>query len=231
MKNKLIVVAVLIAALAIPALAAAHVTLQPKEVPAGGFSRFDVRVPNETDDTATEKVEVEMPDGFAFASYEPVAGWTVEIKMEKPDQPIESHGEEINEQVATVTWTADDPEAAIQPGQFRDFGLSVGIPESAQPGDTLTFPALQTYDDGEVVRWIGPPDADEPAPTVAVTEPVGEEHAEPAADEEATESSAEVDDGDEDEDEGAPTWLVIAALVLGAAGLLTGVAALRRKDS
>ena len=33
-----------------------------------------------------------------------------------------------------------------------------------EPGTSLTFKALQTYDDGEVVRWIGAPDADEPAP-------------------------------------------------------------------
>jgi periplasmic copper chaperone A len=230
MKNKLIVVAVLIAALAIPALAAAHVTLQPEEVPAGGFNRFDVRVPNERDDAATEKVEVEMPDGFVFASYEPVPGWTVDVAFEKLDEPIEAFGEEIDEQVNTITWTADDPNAAIQPGQFRDFGLSVGIPDSAQPGDTLTFKAIQTYDNGEVVRWIGAPDADEPAPTVAITAPADEEAEAAAHDEEATATAD--DDADEDgEDEGAPTWLVIVALVLGAAGLGAGVTALRRSGS
>ncbi len=225
MKNKMIVVAVLVAALALPAFAAAHVTLQPEEVPAGGFTRFDVRVPNERDDAATEKVEVEMPDGFIFASYEPVAGWTVDIKMVKLDQPIEAFGEEHTSQVGTITWTADDPQAAIQPGQFRDFGLSVGIPESAQPGNTLTFPAIQTYDNGEVVRWIGEPDSDEPAPQVAITAPADEAAA--AAAEPATEAS----DDDEGDDEGAPTWLVIAALVLGALGAILGAASLRRRPS
>jgi uncharacterized protein len=28
---------------------------------------------------------------------------------------------------------------------------------------------VQTYSDGKVVRWIGPPNADEPAPTIDVT--------------------------------------------------------------
>ena len=41
------------------------------------------------------------------------------------------------------------------------------MPEG-KPGDKLTFKALQTYDDGEIVRWIGPEDADEPAPTVTL---------------------------------------------------------------
>ena len=225
MKTKLIVVAVLTAALALPAIAAAHVTLQPGEAPAGGFTRFDVRVPNERDDAATEKVEVQMPDGFVFASYEPVPGWTVDVKMEKLDPPIESHGEEITEQVGTITWTADDASAAIQPGQFRDFGLSVGMPESAQPGDTLTFPAIQTYDSGEVVRWIGEPDSDDPAPQVAVDEPEDEEE-----EVSATPAPAASDD-DEEEDEGAPTWLVGVALALGALGAILGAVALRRRPA
>ena len=38
-----------------------------------------------------------------------------------------------------------------------------------KPGSEVTFKALQTYQGGEVVRWIGPPDADEPAPTVTLT--------------------------------------------------------------
>ena len=38
-----------------------------------------------------------------------------------------------------------------------------------QAGKALTFKALQTYSSGEVVRWIGPPDAEEPAPQVTLT--------------------------------------------------------------
>jgi uncharacterized protein YcnI len=206
--------------LAVPAVANAHVTLQPDEVPAGGFARLDVRVPNERDDAATEKVEVEMPDGFIFVSTEPVSGWSADVKMEKLDQPIEEHGEEITEQVRTVTFTATDPRAAIQPGQFRDFGMSVGMPSDAVEGDTLTFPALQTYESGEVVRWIGPPDSEEPAAEVTLTAP--EEEA--AADEEASEESS-------DDDDGAPIGLAIAALVVGGLGLLAGGASLVRARS
>jgi periplasmic copper chaperone A len=227
MKIKLLILSAVAATLAAPSLANAHVTVQPEEVPAGGFTRLDVRVPNERDDSGTTKVEVEMPDGFVFVSYEPVAGWTAEIQDEKVDPPIEAHGETIDSQVSTVTWTADGPGDGIQPGQFRDFGLSVGVPDSAQPGDTLTFPALQTYDNGEVVRWIGPPDSDEPAAQVLITEPAEEEAAAAPTDEAAT-ASADADD-EEEGDEGAPTWLAILGVVLGAAGVLMGAASLRRK--
>ena len=55
-----------------PAAAQAHVTLQPDTAPAGGFTRLDVRVPNERDDAGTTKVDVQLPPGFIAASYEPV---------------------------------------------------------------------------------------------------------------------------------------------------------------
>jgi uncharacterized protein YcnI len=205
-------------ALAAPTAAQAHVTVQPEEVPAGSFARLDVRVPNERDDAATDKVEVRMPDGFASVSTEPVPGWTADLKTEKLDQPIEEEGEEITEQVSTVTFTATDPDAAIQPAEFRDFGLSVGIPSDAKEGDVLTFPALQTYDSGEIARWIGPPDSEEPAAQVTLTAPA------------EAEASGEVEEAaqtDED-DGGASTGLAVTALIVGALGLLVGGASLVR---
>jgi uncharacterized protein YcnI len=149
--------AIAVMALVAAAPAGAHVTLQPNEVPAGGFTRLDVRVPNERDGADTTKVRVKFPPGFLFISYEPVAGWTVEVKKRKLDKPAEVFGEKIAEEVDEVDVTAD-PGAGIAPGQFRDFGLSLKMPD--KPGAALTFKALQTYDNGEVVRWIGPPDAD-----------------------------------------------------------------------
>lgn len=213
MKTKLILALVSALALALPAGAGAHVTLQPEEAAAGDFTALDVRVPNERDDSATTKVDVQFPPGFVFASYQPVPGWSVKVQMERLAKPITSHGEEITEQVGRMTWTADSAKDAIQPGQFLDFPISVQIPGKA--GDTLTFKALQTYDNGEVVRWIGAPDSEEPAPQVAVTEGGGE-HAAPAGDDEA-----------ESDDDGG-NGPAIAALIVGVLALLTGGAALAR---
>jgi periplasmic copper chaperone A len=235
-KSKLIIAAAAVVLVA-PVVAQAHVTVQPEQVPAGGFTRLDVRVPNERDDAATEKVEVQLPDGFLFVSYEPVPGWDVEVAFERLDQPIEEHGDRITEQVRRVTWTATDESAAIQPGQFRDFGLSVGMPEGAE-GDTLTFPALQTYDSGEVVRWIGPPDSEEPAAQVSLTSSPETEAAheadESAEGSQGTEEaeSTEADDGTgsstEDDDDDAPMGLAVAGLIVGGLGLLAGGASLLR---
>lgn len=219
MKLKIALTLVAALTLAAPSTVGAHVTMQPPQAAAGDYTVLDVRVPNERDDAATTKVDVQFPPGFVFASYQPVAGWSVEVQMEKLDKPLTSHGEQIAEQVSQVTWTADGDRAAVQPGQFIDFPISVQIP--GEVGDTLTFKALQTYDNGEVVRWIGAPDSDEPAPQVAVTEG-GEEHV----------ASADSDspEGSSDDSEGASKGLGIAALILGALGLLAGGTALVRSS-
>jgi len=204
-----------IAVATVPAVASAHVTLQPAEVPAGGFQRLEVRVPNERDDAATTKVEVKFPPGFIFVSYEPVPNWDAKIKMAKLDEPIEAFGEEHSEQVDTVAFTSKG--ADIGPGQFRDFGLSVGLPD--KPGTALTFKAVQTYSSGEVVRWIGAPDADEPAPQVKLTAAASEESTAAA---EASPAAASSDDGDD----GGTDTLSVVALIVGALGLVAGLAAL-----
>jgi uncharacterized protein len=217
-----IAAAVAAATLILVGPAAAHVTLQPEEAPAGGFTRLDVRVPNERDNAGTTKVEVQFPPGFVFVSTQPVPGWTATVKKRKLDQPVEAEGEQITEEVDTVTWTGDGQTGIVKPGEFQDFGLSVGVPD--KPGTKLTFKALQTYDNGEVVRWIGPPDAEEPAPQVTLTAAGAEE--EHAAATEPTSSRASADEGEDDT--GAPTWLAVLALVLGGLGLLAGVLGLAR---
>jgi uncharacterized protein YcnI len=213
-------------ALTAPATAAAHVTIQPNTAPAGGFTRLDVRVPNERDDKGTVKVDVQMPPGFVFASYEPVPGWSVKITKEKLDKPIEVEGLELDEQVARITWTGDPERGGIiRPGEFQDFGLSVGMPDG-EPGSKLTFKALQTYQGGEVVRWIGPEAADEPAPTVTLTAAAsGGGHSAPgsAAPEPASAPAPSATSG------GDGDGLAIAALVVGALGFVAGVAGLVTK--
>ena len=165
-----------------------------------------------------------MPAGFAFVSYEPRPGWDVTVRREKLAAPIETdEGFEIDEAVSRITWTGDGRQGAIAPGEFVDFGLSLRMPDG-KAGDTLTFKALQTYDDGQVVRWIGPEDAEEPAPIVTLTEPAtGGGHGAPGTSE--TENAAAPAAPAAAEDDGGD-GLSIAALIVGALGLAAGLAAL-----
>ncbi len=152
------------AALALPAAASAHVTVVPKSAPAGAYTVLDVRVPNERDDAGTTKVDLKLPPGFVSASFEPVPGWDVRVIRERLSTPIETENGPISEQVSRIVWSG----GVIPPGAFQDFPISVQIPDRA--GSELTFKALQTYAGGEVVRWIGAPDAEAPAPQIAITD-------------------------------------------------------------
>ena len=207
-------------ALAAPAAAQAHVTLQPNTAKAGAYTRLDVRVPNERDDASTNKVEVQFPDGFASASYEPVPGWDVKVTKKKLATPVQTDDGEITEGVNTITWTAKNEADAIPPGAFQDFGLSVQIPGKA--GDKLTFKALQTYTGGEVVRWIGAEDTDNPAPVVSVTD--GETSAGAPS---TTPAPAAATPAPADTSSDSGNGLAIVALIVGGLGLIVGAAGLK----
>jgi uncharacterized protein YcnI len=220
--------AVALVLLLLPTAADAHVTVQPATAPSGGFTRLDLVVPNERSDAGTVKVDVQLPPGVISASYAPVPGWAVKLKREKLATPVKTEdGFEVDEQISQITWTGNGARGVIPPGAFQEFGLQVKLP-TGRPGETLTFKALQTYAGGEVVRWIGPPDSDEPAPTITLTPAAssgghgvasmtGDQSAANATTTAATDSS---DDG------GGSDTLSIVALVVGALGLMAGVAGL-----
>lgn len=147
-------VTALVALGAVPAVA--HVTVQPTEARTNSFSRFVVRVPNERDNASTVKVEVQLPDSLVAVSFEPKPGWTRRIERKPLPAPVEVFGEQVSDYIATVTWEG----GRIGAGEFEEFGFSARTPQAAT---TLAFPAVQTYDNGEVVRWIGPAGSEEPA--------------------------------------------------------------------
>jgi periplasmic copper chaperone A len=201
--------AAIVSVLALPGAAVAHVTLQPQEAPAKGFVVEDVRVPNEESSANTTKVSVQFPDGFAEVSFQPVPGWNVKVKKTKLAKPITTdEGDKLTEQVSQMTWSG----GKIAPGEFLDFPVSLQMPDKA--GTTLTFKAIQTYDNGKVVRWTGPPDAQEPAPQVKVTAAEGQ-----------TASATPTASRSKESDDSDSNTVAIIALIVGALGLLAGVGA------
>ena len=148
--------------------ASAHVTVNPRTVQADSFARFAVRVPDEAEDAQTVKITVQLPESVSFVSFQPKPGWKRSVTMVKLAKPITNdEGETVTERIATVTWEG----GRIAPGEFDEFGLSAKVP-AAQ--GKLVFPTVQTYSNGDVVRWIGDPDSDTPAPRVIVTPRAGE---------------------------------------------------------
>jgi periplasmic copper chaperone A len=160
-----------LAVAALPAVASAHVSVHPNEVPSGAYATLDLRVPNESDNANTTKIAVQLPAGFTDVSPEFLPGWTPKIRTVKLAKPVESDDGPITEGVREIVWEGKGADGKIPPGQFLNFPISTEIPGKA--GTTITFKVLQYYDDGEVVRWIGPPSSDEPAPDIDVTAPGG----------------------------------------------------------
>ena len=209
MRKTLILSAV--AALVLVPAASAHVTVNPNEVPAGSFSRFAVRVPTERPNADTTRVVLQLPEGLAFVSFQPKPGWTRTVTMVKLAKPVTNdEGETVTERIGTVTWEG----GKIAPGEFDEFGLSAKVPDTA--GQTLVFPAVQTYSNGEVVRWIGAADADTPAPRVSLAA-TSQEAAAPTT---TTTPAASSDDDDGGERDTFTFIIAIAALSLAAVALV-----------
>ncbi|MDX6437847.1 MAG: hypothetical protein QOF45_430 [Gaiellaceae bacterium] len=211
MKKTLTLLTLAGALLLVPA-ASAHITVNPNEVPADSFSRFAIRVPNERPGANTTKIVLKLPSGLDSVSFQPKPGWNRSVTTEKLAKPIKNDdGETVTERISTVTWEG----GKIAPGEFDEFGMSAHV--TARQG-TLVFQALQTYSNGEVVRWIGAPDSDTPAPRVIVTPKLV------AAT--ATATSASAGSSDSGGRDGLTLGLAIAGLVTGLAAL--GIALVRR---
>jgi uncharacterized protein YcnI len=202
-----------VVATALPATA--HVTVDPATAAAAGFTVLTFKVPNERDDAATTKVEVQLPTDHPMASVSvrPNGDWKATTATATLPEPLtDDDGNQITQAVSTVTWEG----GRIEPGQFEEFQLQVGpLPETA--GTTLAFPAVQTYDNGDVVRWIDPtvagqPEPEHPAPSLVLTASGGDQAA-------AVPSPSSSSDG-------TGRALGIIGIVVGAVGLVIAVVAL-----
>jgi periplasmic copper chaperone A len=148
------------------ASASAHVTVSSPDAKPGGYAKLVFRVPTESDTTRTTKLVVSLPKDHPLAHVGALVkdGWKVEKKTEKLPAPVKVGDVHLSEAVTTVTWSATG--TGIPPNDFDEFALSVGrLPEGV---DSLSFPADQTYSDGEVVKWaeVGKDGAERPAPTL-----------------------------------------------------------------
>jgi uncharacterized protein YcnI len=195
--------------------AAAHVTVQPGTATQGGFTAVSFRVPTERADAATTRLAVTFPteQPLASARVKPHPGWSYRLQKAKLQTPLETEGGAVTEAVRTITWTADGAGSAIKPGEFDEFTISLGpLPKTEQ----MVFRVVQTYSDGEVVRWIeqaspGAEEPEHPAPVLKLTAPAAAAAPAPAARPSTAtrQPAATADSGS-----AVATWLSAAALVL-----------------
>jgi uncharacterized protein YcnI len=216
--------------------ASAHVTVNPSNATQGGYTKLTFRVPNEKDSGSTTAVEVNLPRDtpIASVSVKPTPGWTANVTKSKLDKPIKSDDGEITEAVTKIVWTANAPDTAIQTGQFQEFDVSAGpLPEA----DKLVFKALQTYSDGDIVRWIEEPGDDgkepeHPAPTLKLAKAASGTATGTSAQNPANGASVtKANDADARSRASLGLGLGIAALVLALLALAIGALAWRRRPT
>jgi len=120
--------AVVATALALPAVAAAHVTIQPPFVDDGVEAEISFTVPNERPPHATTMVSVTAPPGIDVISASAPAGWQATTNG------------------STVTWAG----GTIEGRGTSTFGMRI-LPRVR--AGTTTFASVQTYDDTRTVHW------------------------------------------------------------------------------
>lgn len=191
----------------------AHVTITPGSAPQGSTAELTFKVPNEESTAATVKLQVQVPVAHPIAQFlvRPVPGWTITVVTVTLAKPLVTDDGSFTTAVSEVTWKG----GKILPGQYQDFSVSAD-PLPSGVGQ-LAFKAIQTYSNGDVVRWIdlpqaGQPDPGHPAPILTLT-PAG----------------ADAPGGSRAAGSAAPSagsGSGTTALALGAAGLAAGLAGL-----
>lgn len=152
----------------VPAAAQAHVSLHPNAIPQGAYVTLYVRVPNEVDHADISSVRIKLPNGVLSALGDAPPGWSFRARTHRLAKPIKTDDGVVSTAVTEVDFTGGH----TPPGQFANLPLTLSLPASAKQGSVLRFPTVQTYSNGEIVRWIDPSADDEhPAPTIDVTAP------------------------------------------------------------
>lgn len=223
-------VAAMVCVLAGPA--AAHVTIDPASAPQGATVKLSFLVPNEEPDLKVTKVQIVFPTPpdtpIASVVVGQKPGWTARLTMQTLSTPIVTDDGRINRVVREIDWTAKTLGDAIGANEFGEFTIDAdGLPadESA-----IAFKAVQTYSNGDAVRWIDPvtpgaPAADHPTPILELTKPTTESTsttAPPAGGGNVASAAAY------DKDNSARAMAIIAA-ALGAVALLLATGALMRR--
>jgi uncharacterized protein YcnI len=214
-----------VALIGVVGTASAHVKLDPDTAAQGSDATVAFQVPNEEDSASTVSLQVSFPTDHPVPSVDvqPVPGWTATVKKAPLATPVNTDDGPVSEAVSTITWTG----GAIAPGQFEQFPVSLGnLPDNA---GSLTFKAIQTYSNGDVVRWIdlttpGGPEPEHPAPTLTLTPATDSGTATPAAASTDTAAPASGTGGS------TGTVLGIIGVVLGLIGAVTGGLALRKRS-
>ncbi|MCO5217329.1 MAG: YcnI family protein [Thermomicrobiales bacterium] len=154
--------------------ASAHVVAKADTYEAGSTAIVTFGFGHGCGESPTTSLAIQIPEEFVSVNPVLAPGWHIEREMETLATPVAgSHGQEITERTATVTFTADEP---VENGIFGMVSLRLTLPEDAA-GETIYFPVVQGCEEGEWA-WIEIPEdgqdphaLEAPAPSITIVEP------------------------------------------------------------
>ena len=204
---------VLLALAAAPLAASAHVTVTPSGTAAGSSTVLTFAFSHGCEGSPTTALTFHMPESIESVSPTLHPNYTIE-KVADGDR------------TAQVVYTAITP---VEDGYRDTIELSVRLPEDAA-GETLAFPVLQTCAAGETnwneIAEEGEAEPESPAPTIVVTESMGDDHGHGASDDAAVDENATHSDHEQvatTDAAAASSSDDVIARVLGIGGLVVGV--------
>jgi uncharacterized protein YcnI len=154
--------------------ASAHAVLDQWTAPAGSYYKGVITATHGCKGSPTHTVRIQIPLNVRGAMPMPKYGWDLEIVVKTLDEPYESYGRTITEDVRELIWRGGP-----LPNEYIDeFVFQVKLPEEA--GQVVYFKTIQECEEG-FNRWIEIPepgqsswDLEAPAPGLTLTK--GEGH-------------------------------------------------------
>lgn len=152
-------------------LAQAHVSLETPQTVAGSSYKAVLKIPHGCGAAATTQVSVKIPEGFIAAQPQAKAGWNVETVKSDYAHSYKLHGKDVKSGVTKIIWKGGN-----LPSDFYDEFAFVGKLASFDKNTALSFPTVQTCEDGKTESWTdiaaagqNPHDLKNPAPQLSVT--------------------------------------------------------------
>ncbi len=202
-------------AVAVPAVASAHVGVSPDAISTEGSTLLTFSFTHGCEESPTTALRITMPEGLASVAPTADGDWDGALERSTEDGLV-----------TAVTFTAAAP---IESGLRGAVSLQVSAAEDAP--ESLAFPVEQQCETG-VNEWTelaedgeDPHELDSPAPVVSRAAAADAEHGDHAA----SETSEASDASTETPGTAVPTALGTAGLVAGLAALVVAVLAYRRR--
>jgi uncharacterized protein YcnI len=125
--------------------AMAHTALEYPVATAGQVYKASFKIGHGCGESPTRQIVVDIPAGVQGVKPMPKPGWQLEVTREKLAKPYTSHGRQVSEDVARISWTAKTAEDMLPNAHYDEFVLTGTLPQRA---GMLYWPVQQVCEQG-----------------------------------------------------------------------------------